>query len=66
MNVQKKNLIRNIRFVADQLEAYPDYGERVYADSFDAISGRPCMATVTVVIGNHHKLEIVYPNQEDK
>jgi hypothetical protein len=65
MNVQKKNLIRVLRYIADQIEI--ECPERIPAELDTVREYGPILSKVLLSIGNRglYNLELTYPNQED-
>jgi hypothetical protein len=63
--VQKKNLLRVMKYVTEQIEI--ECEERIPAEIDTINSNGPILSKVKISIGNRgfYDLELTYPNQED-
>ena len=65
MNVQKKNLLRVLDYVRDQINRHEP--ERIEAESVTTNWKNPMLMKVKIPVGvgGLYYLELTYPNQED-
>ena len=66
MDVQKKNLLRVLKYVTQQIELHET--ERIEAENVTRNwSGGPMLCKIDIPIGNIgcYRIELTYPNQED-
>lgn len=65
MNVQKKNLLRVLKYVTEQIELQES--DRIEAEDVTTNWNGPHLCKIDIPIGNSgcFRLELTYPNQED-